>query len=211
MTQQVLREEKPPCFGRVDDPVKGVEGWNPQCPSCFGGADPTFTHEVTGSHVRDRCVFFAPCGSVVQAKRMETARALIDPKSLVKPIFPQPTPPAQPSPPMAGQPPSFMGQFGTALIRQQQAAAQQQAQAQQMWAAPPQGAYPHMAYQQMMPVNHHMPSYLSTPELVEPGGFWRMMGMTVFRSMGKSVGHSVAHLFDTIPLGIPKPPGPPGR
>jgi hypothetical protein len=209
MTQQVLREEKPPCFGRVDEPAKNIEGWNPQSPSCFGGADPTFTNEATGSHIRDRCIFFSSCGSVVQAKRMETARAIIDPKSLVRPTYPQPAPAA---PTMAGQPPSFMNQFGSALVRQQQAEAQQRAvAAQPQWAGQPvPGHYPGAQYQQMMPVNHYMPSYLSTPEPVQPGGFWRMLGVTVFRSMGKSAGHSVAHLFDTVALLSPKPQDPKG-
>ena len=231
MNQSVLREERPSCFGRIDDPSKQIEGWNPSCPSCAGGADPTYTDEKTGSHIREKCVFFNSCGSTVQAKKMEQMRTtLVDPKSLMRPtVQPQaqtvPTPtvpapqypasvyqPQQPSQPKLAE--SLQQQQQALLLQQQQQAMmqhmqQQMAQMQRM--APQQQMQmmpimPQMGYQQMMPVNYMMPSYLSNPEPVEPGGFWRMMGRTVFRSMGKSVGHSVAHIFDSIPFGEPPKP-----
>lgn len=66
-------------------------------------------------------------------------------------------------------------------------------------------------YQQMMPVNYQMPGYLTVPEMKAPEqSFWGFALRTVFRSMGKSAGHSIAHLFDTVPLGPPLPGHPPG-
>lgn len=219
MPTQVLREEKPGCFGRIDDPAKGSEGWNPNSPECAGGATPTGKQE--------QCCFFNACGSLVQAKKMEAARQFIDPKTLVKPqqaantspppvLTPQPFKPAvQAAQPQATQPnqiPTFVQRFAEqqAAQQQQQMQAQMQAQMQQQMQAqlramqnqavqPQMGMAPY-GYQQMMPVNYQMPSYLSNPEPNE-GGFWKMFGLTVFRSMGKSMGHSVAYMFDSVPLG----------
>jgi hypothetical protein len=54
--------------------------------------------------------------------------------------------------------------------------------------------------QQMMPVNYQMPSYLSVPETIRPGeGMFAPLMRSLFRSAGKSVGHSLAHFFDWTP------------
>lgn len=59
-------------------------------------------------------------------------------------------------------------------------------------------------YQQMVPVNYQMPQYLSVPEVRYEGqGFVGLMGRVALRSVMKSLGHSMAHLFDTTPLGGP--------
>lgn len=220
MATPVLREDKPKCFGRIDEPEKNSEGWNPNSPECAGGASPTGK--------LPQCIFFQSCGSLVQAKKMEAARKLIDPKSLV------PTPSFRPPPaitaqqqqqPVPQQPvqaqvvqqqpaqPSFIQRFSEQLAQQQQQQQMQQLAAQQqqqqaLWQQQqmrlqqnqPQQMVPY-GYQQMMPVNYQMPSYLTVPEPMQPGGFWKMFGVTVFRSMGKSVGHSVAHMFDSVPFG----------
>lgn len=219
MTQPVLREEKPPCFGRINDPRTGNEGWDPNCPQCSGGLDPVNTNPNNGSHVLDRCAFFNACGATVQAKKMEQSRqGLIDPRNLNRspPILPPASytaaPPPLPPPPAVSTP-SYMQRFTEnqqqlALQQEQQRKAVLQQQQYQQWLAQqqmPQGM-PSMGYQQMMPVNYQMPAYLTAPEVPQPGGFWRMLGHTVVRSMGKSIGHSIAHLFDTVPFGGPKPP-----
>ena len=75
---------------------------------------------------------------------------------------------------------------------------QHQQMQQQMQAPPPM----QMGYQQMMPVNHYMPSYLSVPEPVQEGD--SIMGRLlreVGRSMGKSVGHTIANFFDNNVFG----------
>lgn len=207
MNPQVLREEKPLCFGRIDNPAKNDEGWNPQCPLCAGGIDPAYTDEKTGSHIRERCTLFQACGSIVQAKKMAQMRpALIDPKSLVKPQVSVQTPPAAYQPQNQNQLAAAIQQQQAAALQQQQhnALLQQMAQMQRM-TPQVQGMMP-MGFQQMMPVNYQMPSYLSTPEPVHKGGFWRMFMLTIFRSMGKSAGHSASYMFDSIPLGV-DPPG----
>lgn len=205
MSQTVLREDKPACFGRVDDPVKQEEGWNPQVSACAGGPDPAYTNEKTGSHVRDRCMFFQQCGAVANAKKFEGMRqTLISPTSLVK------------QPPVVGQTIQVQQAAPNKLaesLQQQQAIQQQQQynammaqmqQMQRMGIQPQQMMVP--GYQQMMPVNYQMPGYLTSPEVIEPGGFWKAVARTVFRSVGKSVGHSVAHMFDSVPFSALKPP-----
>jgi len=167
-------------------------------------------------------MFFQSCGTVVQAKRMDEARqALIPAQSLSKPgqiptLAPQRMANQQPQP--AQQPPTqplFLQRFADQLtIKRQQEEAEKAAQAQREYFLQMQRAGhvpgPMPGYQQMMPVNYHMPSYLSIQEPHQPGGFWKMFTRTVFRSMGKAVGHSIANMFDTIPLSTPtKPPGDP--
>jgi hypothetical protein len=229
MADQVQREAKPGCFGRIDAP--GSEGWNPNSHECAGG--------ITATGKYDACIFFQSCGTLVQAKKVDAARKLIDPNSLVRanpspvltpaptPVVPQPAPTApqqlhlQPAQPNQ----QFVQRYAEQMLAQQNQ--QLQAQIAQLQAQlqahpkPPQftpamhpsvashAAMPHAmtpqmvmmpAYQQMMPVNYAMPAYLSNPEPNNPDGFWKMLGVTVFRSMGKSVGHSVAHVFDSVPL-----------
>ncbi len=214
MSQTVLREDKPTCFGRVDDPGKGQEGWNPNVAACAGGADPAYTNEKTGSHVRERCEFFNQCGSTASAKKFELMRqSLIPATSLVK----QPPvvgPSVNQVAPQAKVMESLQKQQQAPLMQQQQAQynamMQQMAQMQRMGMPVQQQQMPQMmpmGYQQMMPVNYQMPAYLTAPEHLEPGGFWKAMARTVFRSVGKSVGHSVAHMFDSIPFSATRPPG----
>jgi len=218
MAQDVLREEKPPCFGRIDDPSREVEGFNPNCKQCAGGLDPARKNPITGTHVLDKCMFFNACGAAVQAKKMGQ---FVDPKTLVRPpqtVQPQFTSTQQPP----TQQPNAMQRFAQSMTVHQQNQMQpvpsppvvyapqgqqmtpQMMQMMMMQQAAMQQQVPY-GYQQMMPVNYQMPAYLSTPE-PQTDGYWQMFGRTIFRSMGKSLGHSVAHLFDTIPFNLGKPP-----
>ena len=197
------REDPPDCFGKL---------WDPKAKECTGGMDPAFTDE-NGSHVREKCIFFESCGARLQASRMEPARSLIDPKSLLKntpPLLSPAKPPSQTS--------QFVERFITAVANRpvQQVQQVQQAAPTSMNQPPrplylpppaiPQGV-PVAGYQAMMPVNYQMPGYLSVPEQRYPTeSFWKFLGRTVLRSIGKSLGHSIAHLFDTIPLGTQPPP-----
>lgn len=199
------RENPPPCFG---DPKL----WDPKASECAGGMDPAFTNEH-GSHVREKCVFFESCGTRVQASRMEPARSLLDPKSLLKntpPLLGPARPPQQSQPSQTSQ---FVERFMTSIASQPIQQVQQNYMNQPPRAIhlPPQQVpqgVPIAGYQAMMPVNYQMPGYLSVPEQRHPAeSFWTFLGRTIFRSMGKSLGHSIAHLFDTVPLGTPPPPG----
>jgi hypothetical protein len=200
MSLQVLREDKPVCLGRVHDSANNIDGWNPNDVECTGGVDPARINEKTGTHIFEKCQYYQTCGSLVQAKKQ--AAQGINPNSLVRQQVQQA--------PQQTQVPQYVQQVPTyspVAFQQQQQQAAMMAQMQQMQRMMPQQPVMPMGYQQMMPVNYQMPSYLSAPEPVQPGGFWKMFGATVFRSMGKSVGHSVSYMFDAVPFSaMRKPP-----
>jgi len=137
---------------------------------CVGGHDPAFLNEENGSHVRDRCSFASSCASHLQAVRNAGNTVHVPTANLTRPAVPysQPVPRPQWSPPY--QPTAY-----------------------------PQPGQPHsgQAYQQMMPVNHYMPPYLSVPQPVVPGqSIGRRLAIEVTRSIGKSVGHTISSFFD---------------
>lgn len=191
---EAVREEPPSCYG---GPL-----WDPKAKECAGGIDPAFTSE-DGGHQRARCMFFESCGTKLQATRMESARNLIDSRNLVRKDVPL-LGPARPlqqehAPSIAG----YVERFAQSLAQQQGQYAQTQARPihlplpQQMQQVPQQ-----YGYQQMMPVNYQMPAYLTTPEeRAEGESFWAVLGRVLLRSIGKSIGHSIANMFDTVPLG----------
>lgn len=203
------REDPPHCFG---GPL-----WDPKSKECAGGIDPAFTDE-NGSHVRPKCMFFEACGAKLQASRMEPARALIDPKSLVRTNGVPTLSPVRPVQQQQQQPTQFVEKFLSSLAQQQVAITPyvpqmpQQVIPQKPIHLPPQQVLQQYAqlpigYQQMMPVNYQMPGYLTVPEIRQPDqSFWTFLTRTVLRAMGKSFGHSIAHLFDTVPLSPPPPP-----
>lgn len=195
--QGVQLGEKPPCFGD-----KAL--WDPKAPECAGGEDPAYQAE-DGSRKRQKCLFFEACGQKVQASRMEPARSLLDPKSLVKNNIPTLGPSRLQHNPIS----QAIEKFSQSISQYQVAVPPQQQQQRSVpWATPQQQQQvPQMTYgyQQMMPVNYQMPSYLSVPEERHAGeGFLQFLMRTVVRSMGKSIGHSIAHLFDTVPLSPPR-------
>ena len=204
MSLQVLREDKPVCLGRVHDPATNVDGWNPADVECTGGVDPVRINEKNGTHVFDKCVYYQTCGAMVQAKKQEQQRKAIAPQHFVVQQQPQQVP--QYAAMTAPNPALQQQQLLQYQAQQQQQAAVLQMQQMQRMMTPQPQMMP-MGYQQMMPVNYQMPSYLSAPEPVQPGGFWRMFGATVFRSMGKSVGHSVSYMFDAVPFSAVRKPG----
>ncbi len=169
------REAPPVCFG---GPL-----WDPKAKECAGGLDPAFTDD-SGSHVRHRCLFFNECGTRSQASRMEPARGLLDPKSLLKNNVPilGPTRPVQEQP--QNQLAGFVERFASS-IAQQSAQVQYNHQGQSRPIhLPPQQVYQHQqqyGYQQMMPVNYQMPGYLTVPEVrVENQSFWSFLMKTIF-------------------------------
>ncbi len=186
------REEPPHCFGS--------SLWDPKAKECAGGMDPAFTDEA-GTHVRRPCMFFDACGTKLQASRMEPARALLDSKSLVRRTDGIPTlGPAKEQ----SQTAAFVERFAHSLAQSAIPTYMQQSN-QKTIHLPPQQVpqyQPPVGYQAMMPVNYQMPGYLTVPEVRHSDeSFWQLLGRTILRSMGKSIGHSIAHLFDTVPLG----------
>lgn len=174
------RTEVPLCFGK---------SWERNDPICAGGVDPAFS-DANGGHVRERCGSFESCGARFQASKMEQSRALIPAPSLVRP-WTRPAGNPQPIPPVSATPQQFSG-----LIQQiQQIVAR---------GATPQGPAP---VANMMPVNFHIPQYLTVREERQPGeSVFRMLGRELFRSMGKSIGHTLGNFFDTTPLIWKDPP-----
>jgi len=159
--------------------------------------------------------------------RMEKARDLISPQSLVRN---SPTeaekelaywraktsdsPPTTTSSPPVLQPAMREFAYSMATAQQRVEMERYQKEAEEArrrgYAMPPSGWGPQQmqpwGVQQMMPVNYQMPQYLSAPEdMYEGRGFLEMLATTVFRSVMKSAGHSVAHVFDAVPLGRPRP------
>jgi hypothetical protein len=53
----------------------------------------------------------------------------------------------------------------------------------------------------MMPVNYGMPSYLTVlePKRMKKNKKWKSLSCEVGRSIGKSIGHSIAFFFDSVP------------
>jgi hypothetical protein len=123
---------------------------------------------------------------------MEASRALIPAASVVRPWSrplgnPQPTTPA----PVQTTTQNFALQN---LLHQMQAAMGKPGGPQI-----PQGPLP--GYQQMMPVNFHVPQYLTVREDRRPGeSIFTMLGREVLRSIGKSIGHTLGNFFDTVKM-----------
>lgn len=183
-------ESLPRCFGTK---------WDDKSPECTGGLDPTFTDPDTGSHIRERCSFFNPCGARVQAAKMQQ---LIPVSQVVRPPQTQ-QPPAPPAGMMQSQFDKIQ-QLTSQVQQLQQVVQQQNAQMARQGTASafihPMQAAVHPI--QMLPVEYKMPGYLTVPE---PRGknstVWAMLGRSVARSALKSVGHTLAAFWDTTPLG----------
>ena len=191
------KDDLPSCFGK---------DWDRNVPECAGGPENGYIHPKNGSHVREQCNFFTSCGARTQARNM----SLIPTSSLLRP--PVVTPPPQQTAP----------QNFSDYIRQQQAQHVEQQRLAGMTGARPVVApavvpqaqqitpqmqqhllqqahlhYPATTYG----LNYQMPSYLSTPEVHEPGeSVWSVLMREVVRSMFKALGHAVSHFFDARTL-----------
>lgn len=166
------RIEPPDCFGQL---------WDPNDPECKGGPDIRYTNKNTGSHIRDRCIFYQSCGAKVQAA--SAARAAQQAKAIV---------------PMSQQ-------VSAAATRQQTAPLSIQVQpGQQQVPLAIQGPwYPAPTYQ----LSYGIPAYLSTPEPKAPGeSVWAVLIRELLRGVLKASGHTVSHFFDTTPFRQTKEP-----
>ena len=208
-------DKPPPCFGA---------DWDKNEPECAGGPDASFAPKPgedtggfdapSGSHVRRQCVWFQSCGARVAAQKNANG-TLISAQQVLHRPGPAPAPAPQPRPqPVPSGPQNFAQWLSTSQRThtqvQQQAAAQQVRPPVQQPQVP---VYPQQQYQQQYqqpyatgPVqpstawhlNYQMPGYLSEPEVRHPGeSLWAVLLREVLRAMGKALGHSVSHFFDS--------------
>jgi hypothetical protein len=174
----------PECFGQL---------WDANAIECKGGYDPGYVSPNGGSKVRAKCELFDMCRSRVALKKANERPVLIPPQSIIRPPYgmPQPAVPYQQHGFVPGRP----TQLSTPTVMAPQGQVSYQ--------------YPHAPMQirpiEMMPVSHHMPSYLSESEHRQEGeSYWAPLAREVTRGMLKAAGHSLAHFFDTVPF-IRKP------
>ena len=189
---KLSRIEKPPCFGDAKE-------WDPEDALCAGGMDPIYRHE-NGSKVRDPCVFFETCGARAQAAKLEPEQArLLEPRSLLGHRTAQPS--------TAG---AFNRAFSSAYAPAPSAPATPRPVLTPAQTTPaplttiprPQAPAPYSPPTHVPP-GYHLPPFLLVPEPRGEGSFWSFIVRTAARAVGKALGHSIAHVFDTHPL---KPP-----
>lgn len=180
------QNDLPRCFGK---------DWDDKVPACAGGLDPTYKDPETGSRVRERCMFFSPCGAQVAAKRT----SLIPQSQLVR----QPLQVAQQ--PAAAQPNQSV-QLAQAMkkIEELQQLVYQQAAHMQGKNVPFIPYLQQPPQPQMMAVEYKMPGYLTVPEpRTSSASVWTLLGREITRSMFKSAGHTLANFWDVTPIGKP--------
>lgn len=185
------REGPPKCFGKA---------WDDKVPACAGGLDPTYRDPDTGSHVRERCVFFTTCGARVQASRQQ----LIPQSQLVRPpqqqqmAYQPPTQPQQTAFPALSQA-AQMAQLVRQMEEMQKLIQYQQAQLQGRGITNPLQPSQQLP---MMSVEYRMPGYLTVPEpRTKSSSVWSLLSREIARSMFKSAGHTLASFWDTTPIG----------
>lgn len=168
------RIQPPDCFGQL---------WDPNDPECKGGPDIRFTDKKTGSHVRERCIFYQSCGAKVQAqnaaKAAQQARAIVPVSQVSASMSRQQTAPMS----IQIQPGQQQAQQGAPFI-------------QGPW-------YPAPTYQ----LSYGIPAYLTMPEPRAPGeSVWSVLLRELLRGVLKSSGHTMSHFFDTTPFRQPRGP-----
>ena len=204
---QVATNSPPECFGR---------SWNSSRAICSGGLDPAYKDPVTGMHVRNKCAWYDNCSTRTMANQARPQN-LIPVESLNRnqPVVyqnQQPAPQQQTNWVSAAEVERIRReaaqQGAQQVIRNQQALPQypQQNPYYQPNQVPVQQApMIHPQYQvhpvQMVPMSSYMPSYLTAPEQLGPGdSMFGALMRSLFRSAGKSMGHSLAHFFDVNPF-----------
>jgi len=163
-------EKLPKCFG--DGAL-----YDPKCKECAGGYDPSCTDNP--GHIREKCGVFEACGAQCRAK---TAAAKLASYPSVQ----------QQSPVFSGS--SVSRQIPVQMSPQYQRSSFVSYQN-------PQVHTPIASSAQMMPVNYGMPSYLTVlePKRMKKNKKWKSLSCEVGRSIGKSIGHSIAFFFDSVP------------
>jgi hypothetical protein len=196
--------EKPRCYEE--------NKWEKSSLKCSGGADPTFTDQE-GRHIRPRCDYYSICASRKLAMQNAAQLQALTPKTTI-PVMP--TNPLQANtqtvyatqqqhylnpqpqvPPQVQQPVPSYYQYN-----QQQ---QPQRFQQPTMAVAPMGTggavQVHAPPMAMMPTSFYIPPYLTVPEpLLQDEGLARYIGRNLVRAMGKAIGHTISHVFDTITI-----------
>jgi len=202
-------ESPPDCYGL---------SWDRNAPECVGGPNAAYRNRETGGRVHERCLHFDACGrsfalrekikSQAQAQVQAPQTSNVVPISQVmRPPYARPmTTPTAPSPPpqpaAASSPVTGITPYQAQKLLEQLLAVAKGSQTQKTPQAPqPPPQPPAGGYQQAMPVNFYIPQYLTVREHRRPGeGIFRMLGRELFRSVGKSMGHTLGNFFDTTPF-----------
>lgn len=192
-----MSNSPPICFGKR---------WEAHHPECAGGLDPTYTHPVKNTHVRDRCKWYTSCASRTAANNLGSK--LVPPQQLVR--HPTPQMPTMPQPFQA----VVKGVDQAAQNVRNQAAATVMAvpQMQMPYAHPmigqpaPMMVHPaHASLPWAVPMNYpapgmQSPAFLTVPEPIIPGqGLSRPFFATMGRSLLKALGMAAANWFDHVP------------
>lgn len=151
---------------------------------CVGGHDPAYWDGV--SHRRESCKWVPSCSARVQASNPAKPTNIIPAASLVR------TPPTTPATPFnkVTQPTQ---PATTSFTPWRPSTTQQQPQ------APAWGA-----------AHYGIPQYLTVREPENGRSLLGRLFVEIWRSLGKSLGHTIAHFFDVEPVGRqPQPQQPP--
>ncbi len=199
--------ESPECYGS--------HLWSATEKECVGGVDPGYKHPSNGTHVRERCKWYQPCGQVSAQQR---AQSLIPASNLVRYVPPPPPPaattlagvqpppkPVAPHPGIGVQPPRPF---------QQPSYTQHAVQPAYMHAPQVVMVPPYIAQQGPMQVplqyqqpGAQMPAYLTIPEPVAQGeSALGVLFRTLLRSALKACGHSLSSFVDHTPFRSHRPP-----
>lgn len=201
----------PECFSK---------SWESTARECAGGFDAGYV-SPSGTHVRPRCDWHDTCKVRTQLSQSNAggrSNPLIPPSELLKKMYGQQAPSWQP--PTQGRSPAAQQVSAAAAAAVAAMTPQQQLQQAQMMMAMMAGQQQPMSPMQnpflpapiypgnfplhgsiepikMQAMSYGMPAYLSVPE-ARDDGFWPALGRELLRGMGKALGHSIAHFFDTM-------------
>jgi len=191
--------QTPSCYG-------DSKCWSATAKECAGGLDPGYQHPVSGSHVRERCYWFAQCAQESAAARIRLQTSAMHPASIpiapVAPMVAAPRPiPQGPAPrPAYGVAP----QYPQYPQHPQYSYPQYPAQTQNPYAqyAPPFIAQmgPQVVPMVFQQPGSQIPGYLTVPEPIDPNEHWfSRLIREILRSMFKSGCHTTASFVDHTP------------
>ena len=182
--------DKPCCFGI--QPVQRGEGiqWDPSDTTCAGSKDSSGRpmRTISGDEIDPPCSFFSACGEDLRRNNLISADAL------TRRTIPQP----------------ISRQVPVTTLPQRGAQQQVQGYQTRTVAPAPQVRYVDQPTQQQwanfqpMAVNYKMPAYLTELEPDRLDNKWPSLFSEAARSIGKALGHSIAHFFDSVPLLPPR-------
>jgi hypothetical protein len=176
--------DQPPCFGQLFDD---------KAPECVGGFDSKWTGGVGGNRVRPTCDFVNACAQ--KTHQAANPQQVIPTSNLIRPPQPHTTFGTSASPGDA-RPPTPMQSRAWAPPSQQQP-------------APPQTyGTQHYTYPTQFAGHYGIPQFLTVRQPVNSGPILERMWWETLRSIGKAIGHTLAHFFDSEVFGRHGGPGP---